>query len=445
MPFLPHGRDDVAQMLKKIGVTHFEDLLKNIPAELREQISLDLPLPLSELEIRQKVEEMLNDGKDSRSAVSFLGGGAYDHFIPAVVDFIVSRPEFATAYTPYQAEVSQGTLQAMYEFQSLICALTGMDVSNASMYDGATAMAETVIMAKNIKRKNGIIISSAVHPLYRKTLETYAKSLQIRIDDLPLCGLTCDHSILTSQIGEDTAAVIVQSPNFFGCIEDTAEIARICKEKGVLFIQGVDPVSLAVLKTPGEVGADIVFGEGQALGNHQQFGGPYLGLFAARQEYVRKMPGRIAGMTEDAAGDRGYVLTLQTREQHIRREKATSNICSNEALCALAATVYLALMGDSGLKQVAELCLQKAHYLHEKICSIKGFEAASPDPFFKEFVVKTPIPAALIIKKALEKGFYAGIDLGTFFPGRDHEMLVAVTEKRSKNQLDAFADLLSSL
>ncbi|MBW6458177.1 MAG: aminomethyl-transferring glycine dehydrogenase subunit GcvPA [FCB group bacterium] len=445
MSFLPHGRDDIAQMLKKIGVARFEDLLKNIPAELREHISLDLPAPLSEAEIRQEVEDMLSDGRDCRKAVSFLGGGAYDHFIPAVVDFIVSRPEFATAYTPYQAEVSQGTLQAMYEFQSLICALTGMDVSNASMYDGATAMAEAVIMAKNIKRKNGIIVSSAIHPLYRKTLETYARSLQVEIHDLPRSGTISDSSALPALIGEDSAAVIVQSPNFFGCIEDTAEIARICKDKGVLFIQGVDPVSLAILKTPGEVGADIVFGEGQALGNHQHFGGPYLGLFAARQEYVRKMPGRIAGMTEDADGNRGYVLTLQTREQHIRREKATSNICSNEALCALAATVYLALMGDSGLRQVAELCLRKSHYLHDKICGIKGFEAASPDPFFKEFVVKTPVPAGDIIKKALEKGIYAGIDLGTFYPERDHELLIAVTEKRSKKQLDAFADLLSSL
>ncbi|MCK5816569.1 MAG: aminomethyl-transferring glycine dehydrogenase subunit GcvPA [Candidatus Marinimicrobia bacterium] len=378
--------------------------------------------------------------------MSFLGAGAYDHFIPKVVDFIISRPEFATAYTPYQAEVSQGTLQAMYEFQSLICELTGMDVSNASMYDAATAMTEAILMAKNVKRKkNDVILSTAIHPLYRMTMETYARSSDLNIINCPLKDDRTDLSALEKLITENTAAVVVQSPNFFGCIEDTASFSKAAHKHDVLFIQGVDPISLAILKTPGDGDADIAFGEGQSLGNHLNFGGPYLGLFTAKQEYVRKMPGRIAGMTEDTDGNRGYVLTLQTREQHIRREKATSNICSNEALCALAATVYLALMGKSGLKQVAELCVQKAHYLQEKICALPGYSTANSAPFFKEFVIQTPIPAKEIIQKAVDQAIYAGIDLGTYFPERKNQLLIAVTEKRTKEELDKFVEFLAGI
>ncbi len=446
MPYLPHGNDDVKQMLKKIGVDRFEDLLGNIPEILRGDISIDLPNPLSELEIQQEMEALLKKNTACHETVSFLGGGAYDHFIPKVVDFIISRPEFATAYTPYQAEVSQGTLQAMYEFQSLICELTGMDVSNASMYDGATAMAEAALMAKSIKRKkNEIIISKAIHPLYLKTLETYARSQDIVLVDCPLKDDRMDLDALDSLLNEQTAAVIVQSPNFFGCIEDIQSVSDKAHNNDSLFIQGVDPISLAVLKTPGEADADIAFGEGQSLGNHLNFGGPYLGLFAAKQEFVRKMPGRIAGMTEDTEGKRGYVLTLQTREQHIRREKATSNICSNEALCALAATVYLALMGKSGLKKVAELSLQKAHYLHENICKLPGFSSVNKGPFFKEFVIKAPLPAKEIIKKGVERSFYAGIDLGDHFPERKDQLLIAVTEKRTKEEMDKFLGFLKSI
>ncbi len=444
MAFLPHGRDDVKEMLEKIGVKSFEDLIAAIPPELRAGLSLDLPDPLSELEVEQEVQSLTGGNTACHQAVSFLGGGAYDHFIPRVVDFIVSRPEFATAYTPYQAEISQGTLQAMYEFQSLICELTGMEASNASMYDGATALAEAAIMAKNLSGKNEIVVSAGIHPLYRQTLETYARSAGLTLTDCPLKGLVTDLDLLDGLITENTAAAVLQSPNFFGCIEDTADASARIHAKNSLFIQGIDPISLALLKTPGEADADIVYGEGQALGNHLNFGGPYLGLFAAKMAYVRKMPGRIAGMTTDAGGARGYVLTLQTREQHIRREKATSNICSNEALCALAATVYLALMGQSGLRKVAELCVQKAHYLHREICKLPGFAAASGDPFFKEFVISCPVPAKAIIDKALGHKIYAGIDLGGFFPGRDHELLIAVTEKRSKAQMDAFVNLLSA-
>lgn len=446
MPYLPHGNDDIKQMLKKIGVDRFEDLLKNIPEVLKGNVSLDLPGALSELEIQQEMQSLLKKNTACHQTVSFLGAGAYDHFIPKVVDFIISRPEFATAYTPYQAEVSQGTLQAMYEFQSLICELTGMDVSNASMYDGATAMAEAVLMAKSIKRKkNEVIVSGAIHPLYRMTLETYAESLNMEIVDCPVKNDVTDKEALTGLFNDNTAAVIVQSPNFFGAIEDTQYFSDTAHEKDALFIQGVDPISLALLKTPGEVDADITFGEGQSLGNHLNFGGPYLGLFAAKQEYVRKMPGRIAGMTEDVDGNRGYVLTLQTREQHIRREKATSNICSNEALCALAATVYLALMGRSGLEQVAELSLQKAHYLQEKIYELPGYRATNDAPFFKEFVIGTPIPAKEIIKKALDKAIYAGVDLGTYFPERKNQLLIAVTEKRTKEEMDDFVKFLAEI
>jgi glycine cleavage system P protein (glycine dehydrogenase) subunit 1 len=314
MPYLPHGNDDVKQMLKKIGVDRFEDLLKNIPEILKGDVTLDLPGALSELEIQQEMQSMLAKNTACHQTISFLGAGAYDHFIPTVVDFIISRPEFATAYTPYQAEVSQGTLQAMYEFQSLICELTGMDVSNASMYDAATAMAEAVLMAKAIKRKkNEIIVSEAIHPLYRKTLKTYAESLDVSLVECPVKEDLTDKDALEKLYNENTAAIIVQSPNFFGCIENTADFSASAHDHDALFIQGVDPISLALLKTPGEADADIAFGEGQSLGNHLNFGGPYLGLFAAKQEYVRKMPGRIAGMTEDLDGKRGYVLTLQTR------------------------------------------------------------------------------------------------------------------------------------
>ncbi|MFO7840931.1 MAG: aminomethyl-transferring glycine dehydrogenase subunit GcvPA [Fidelibacterota bacterium] len=445
MPFLPHARDDVEKMLKKIGVNRFEDLLQAIPEALRNNTALDLPQPLSELEIQKEMQRLSEENASCRKSVSFLGAGAYDHFIPRVVDFIISRSEFATAYTPYQAEVSQGTLQAMYEFQSLICELTGMEVSNASMYDGASAMAEAVIMAKNIKRRPEILISAAIHPLYRQTLETYARSQDIRLVECPLKGLITDPDALSGLLSEETAAVVLQSPNFFGCIEDNVSAASSAHEKNALFIQGVDPLSLAILKTPGEADADIVFGEGQSLGNPLNFGGPYLGLFAAKKTFIRKMPGRIAGMTEDTEGKRAYVLTLQTREQHIRREKATSNICSNEALCALAATVYLALMGESGLRKTAELCIQKSHYLYDRIGELKGFSPVSQDPFFKEFVIKTPFPAKDIIKKAAGHGIEAGINLDRFYPGRDHELLIAVTEKRSKEEMDAFVDVLSRI
>ena len=446
MPYLPHGNDDIKQMLKKIGVDRFEDLLKNIPEILKGNVSLDLPGALSELEIQQEMHALLARNTACHQTISFLGAGAYDHFIPQVVDFITSRPEFSTAYTPYQAEVSQGTLQAMYEFQSLICELTGMDVSNASMYDAATAMTEAILMAINVKRKKkDILISSAVHPLYRMTLETYANSWDINIIQCPLKNDLTDLAALEELITDNTAAVVVQSPNFFGCIENTTSLSQAAHDHDALFIQGVDPISLAILKTPGDADADIAFGEGQALGNHLNFGGPYLGLFTAKQEYVRKMPGRIAGMTEDIDGNRGYVLTLQTREQHIRREKATSNICSNEALCALAATVYLALMGKSGLKKVAELCVQKAHYLQEKICELAGYASASSAPFFKEFVIETPLPAKEIIQKAVENSIYAGIDLGTYFPERKNQLLIAVTEKRTKEELDKFVEFLAGI
>lgn len=442
MAFLPHGRNELPQMLKKIGVKDFEELLSNIPDELRKDVSLDLPDPLSELEIQQEMQRLQAKNTACHQVVSFLGGGAYEHFIPKVVDFIISRPEFATAYTPYQAEVSQGTLQAMYEFQSMICALTDMDVSNASMYDGATAMAEAVLMAKHISGKSEFLISGAVHPLYRQTLETYARSLNITLKSIALKGMITDRKHVAEALNDQSAAVLVQSPNFFGCIEDTAAIAELAHEHGALFIQGFDPLSLPLLKTPGEAGADIAFGEGQALGNHLNFGGPYLGLFTTRRDYIRKMPGRIAGMTQDSDGKRAFVLTLQTREQHIRREKATSNICSNQALCALAATVYMALMGGSGMRSVAELCTQKAHYLYEEILKIPGFAAASDDPFFKEFTIRTPLPAAEIVRRALQQHFYAGIDLGTFDAERGHELLIAVTEKRSRQEMDDFVAFL---
>lgn len=436
MAYLPHSHRDVADMLEKIGVSRFDELLASIPEVIRQNGAMDLPEPLSELELREELKRHVANIRNTDNSVSFLGGGAYDHYIPAVVDFILSRPEFATAYTPYQAEVSQGTLQVMYEFQSLVCELTGMEAANASMYDAATAMVEAAVMARNITRKSHILISEAVNPLYRQVLETYAHAQGMTLVDLPLSGLQTDTEKISELITDETAAVIVQSPNFFGVIEDTETAASFCHNTKSLFIQGVDPISLALLKTPGDVDADIVFGEGQALGNHLNYGGPYLGLFAVKKKYVRKMPGRISGMTEDADGKRGFVLTLQTREQHIRREKASSNICSNQALCVVAATVYLALMGKTGLKQVAELSCRKAHYLYEGICSIPGFSASDDSPFFKEFVVNTPVPAAQIVKDASQENIFPGVDLGRFDADRKNQLLIAVTEKRSREQLD---------
>jgi glycine dehydrogenase subunit 1 len=445
MVYIPNSEKDFQEMLQTIGVKDFEDLLQAIPDVLKSDRTLDLPPPLTEMELEAEIAEIAEKNRASDRLINFMGGGAYDHFIPKVVDYILSRSEFKTAYTPYQPEVSQGTLQAMYEYQSMICELTGMGVSNASLYDGASGLAEAAMMARNITGKNRILVAETVHPLYLQVLKTYAGSLELDIDILPAKNYVIDPKALDEKLTSQTAAVILQSPNFYGYVENAPAAAEKAHQAEALFIQGFDPISLAILRAPGDYGTDIVFGEGQSLGNHLNFGGPYLGLFAADRKYVRKMPGRIIGATEDTQGRRGFVLTLQTREQHIRREKATSNICTNQGLNALAATVYLALLGKCGIRKVAELSTQKAHYLHKKITALKGFDKVSDEPFFKEFTVYTRIPAAEVVREAEQAGFLAGVHVGQFYPDRMHELILAVTEKRTKTQMDKLINFLGSL
>ncbi|NTW56764.1 MAG: aminomethyl-transferring glycine dehydrogenase subunit GcvPA [Chlorobiaceae bacterium] len=443
MPFIVNTADERDEMLKAIGAASFEDLLTDVPAEVRLKKPLDLNLPLDEPRVRKLLEGMASSNGSTADHVSFLGAGAYDHFIPAAVGTITSRSEFYTAYTPYQAEVSQGTLQAIYEYQSLICRLYGMDVANASMYDGATALAEAVLMAMNTTGRHQVVIAGKLHPNCISVLKTYLEAAgQEAIVQNALEDGIGSISSLRELVGQSTAAVVVQQPNFYGCLEDVAQIGSIAHEKGALFVVSADPLSLGVLAAPGSYGADIAVGEGQPLGTPQSFGGPYLGIFAVKKDFVRKIPGRLVGMTKDRDGKDGFILTLQTREQHIRREKATSNICSNEALNALAAAVYLSLLGREGLREVASQSAQKAAYLSGKITAIPGFSLKFSKPFFREFVLETPIPAAEVIGSMLEKKVFAGYDLS---PHGENGLLVAVTEKRTKEELDAFAASLAAL
>jgi len=436
MPFIVNSDAERAEMLRQIGVEGFEDLVADIPAGIRLQKALDLLPAMGEPEVKRLLEQMAKQNAATADHVSFLGAGSYDHFIPAAVKTISSRSEFYTAYTPYQAEVSQGTLQAIYEYQSMMCRLYGMDVANASMYDGASALAEAAIMAVNITGRNDIVVAGKLHPYSRQVLETYLEAagerpiLQNSIED----GIGSVES-LKSVVSSATAAVIVQQPNFYGCLEEVEAIGEIARQSGALFIVLADPVSLGVLEAPGNYGADIAVGEGQPLGNAQSFGGPYLGIFTVKQQHVRKIPGRLVGMTKDRDGQDGFILTLQTREQHIRREKATSNICSNQALCALQAAVHLSLLGREGIKDVAMRSMQKAHYLAGKIAALPGYALKFGAPYFREFVIETPVPAASIVEGMLSKKVFAGVDLSAW---GENGLLVAVTEQRTKEEMDAF-------
>jgi len=437
MPYIPNTDQNREAMLKRIGVKSFDELVADIPAEIRLKAELKLPKALSEMETVKEVKALAGQNHPASSLISFLGGGAYDHYIPAAIDHILLRSEFYTAYTPYQAEVSQGTLQAIWEFQSLICALTGMDAANASMYDGATALAEAGILACNHTKRKQLAVAGTVHPHYRQLLATYAKGAGIEIIEIGFKDGATDLEALKKAVSDKTAGVLVQHPNFFGHLEQMDEISGLAHRSGALLAVSVDPISLGLLKSSGEYGADIVTGEGQPLGMPTSLGGPYLGLFAAKKDFLRLMPGRLVGLTTDARGQEGAVLTLQTREQHIRREKATSNICSNEALCALAATVYLSLMGRSGLKQVAGLCLQKSHYLAEKL------KPAFQAPFFKEFVIRPQQPAEKLLEDLKKDGILGGLDLGKFYPGLKGHLMLAVTEKRTIEELDLIASKIN--
>lgn len=444
MSYIPCTGEDRKEMLAAAGVSSSEELTPCIPAGIRLQRLLDLPAPLSEMELRQELLVLSEQNADLDHHVSFLGGGAYDHFIPAVVGAVVSRSEFLTSYTQYQAEMSQGMLQAIYEYQSMICELTGMEAANASMYDGASASAEAALMACRITKRREIVVSSTVHPHYRQVLKTYLSGLDSPVVEVGREDGGTSLANLADAVSDATAAVIFQSPNFFGCIEEGEEIVAAARAKGALAVMIADPVSLGLLKSPGEMGVDIVVAEGQALGNSLAFGGPYLGIFAARQEHIRQMPGRVVGMTTDNAGKKGFCLTLQTREQHIRREKATSNICSNEALNALAATIYLACMGKEGLRTVAELSLRKAHYAREQICRIPEYSAVFGRPFFKEFVVKGPVSVDTLNRRMHDHNIIGGLDLECYYPEMKGHMLLCCTEKRSRGEIDRLVAVLSA-
>jgi len=443
MSFIPHSAEDRQEMLRTIGVSSEDELFADIPEKFRRNEPLDLPPALSEWEAVDTLQRLAND---SRHLICFAGAGYYDHYVPAVVDHLIRRSEFYTAYTPYQAEVSQGTLQSIYEFQSMICELMGLDVANASMYDGASAVAEAALMARAIqKKRDKIVLSITLNPHYRQVLDTYNLGLGMPIEVAPRtsAGIT-DLDALGSMVDDQTAAVIVQSPNFYGCIEDFEAAANLAHHAGALLIAVVDPVSLAVLRSPGECGADIAVAEGQPFGNGLSFGGPVLGLFAARQKFIRHMPGRIVGATTDVDGRRGFVLTLQTREQHIRREKATSNICTNQGLCALAATIYLSTVGKEGLRQVAETSAQVAHYAYDRITAETALEPLFPDsPFFREFAMKTAGPARHIIGEGENRGVLPGVALSRFpHIDVDDGLLIAFTEKRSKKDVELLLEVL---
>ncbi|MBE0433840.1 aminomethyl-transferring glycine dehydrogenase subunit GcvPA [candidate division WOR-3 bacterium] len=446
MQYLPLTSQDEKEMLARIGVSSFEELLdKIVPKDLQYCGEIPMPGGVSESEVRRIIDGLAGRNFNNDEYLSFLGAGVYDHYIPAIVDSLISRSEFYTAYTPYQPEVSQGTLQTIFEYQSAICELTGMGVSNASMYDGGSALAEACHMACAIKGRSKVILSALIHPLYQQITRTYTRECGIEIVQCPAKDGVIDTDRLKELADGDTSCVCIQQPNFYGFLESAAGIEKIVHDHGALLISVVDPISLGVIKPPGEYNADIVVGEGQALGVPQSFGGPLLGIFAAKKDFIRSMPGRIVGETTDVDGKRGFVLTLQTREQHIRREKATSNICTNEALMALCALIYLCTLGKQGIVEVGNLCLSKSHYLHDRLKELKGIKVAYAQEFFKEFLVEVDRPAKEVLDALLEQRIFGGVPL-SIFDGQDmNRFLVAVTEKRTKKELDHYIETLSHI
>jgi glycine dehydrogenase subunit 1 len=429
-PYLPNTDADRSAMLHEIGVSSIEELFRDIPKGLR-HAQFRLPLPLSELELKRELNSLAGLNASLDDYTCFLGGGSYRHFIPSVVEHIIGRSEFYTAYTPYQAEVSQGTLQSTYEYQSLICQLTAMEVSNAGMYDGSTAAGEAAIMACLVTKRNKVAVSATVNPTYREVISTYAKGRNLSMETVNL----------DSALPADCACLVVQQPNFLGYLEGMEVYAQKAHDAGALFITIVDPISLGMFKPPGQYGADIAVADGQALGNPMSFGGPGLGVFACRQQYVRQMPGRIVGKTVDVDGKPGYVMTLVTREQYIRRERATSNICTSEALMALAAAVYLAALGRNGLRQVAELCYHKAHYAAERVAKLKGYSLALPGPFFREFAIHCPVAPSQMNKALFNEGIIGGLDISHMM---DNGMLLCVTEMNTKAEVDRLIEILGA-
>ena len=432
-------------MLKQIGLKSAEELFDSIPQDLKLSRQLNTPAALSELELLADFEAKATRNPGAQRP-SFLGAGAYSHYIPTVVDHIISRSEFFTAYTPYQPEISQGTLQVIFEFQTLVCQLTGMEVANASMYDGSTALAEAVLMAERVTRRSKVIACGAVHPEYLDVVRTYVQHAGIELDLVgcdPTTGQTAQD--IDRMLDQQTAAIVVQSPNFFGCIEDVGALAEKAHAAGALLIQVVtESISLGLLKSPGASGADIVVAEGQSFGVPVSFGGPYLGLFATREQHARQIPGRLVGEAYDKEGNRGFVLTLATREQHIRREKATSNICTNEGLIALAATVYLETMGRRGLQEVAQQCAQKTAYAAKAISNLTGFSLPYSAPRFNEFVVRAPREASSLLSQVASKmKITGGLALGRYFPDQPNDFLVCVTEINTRSEIDQLVSALA--
>jgi glycine dehydrogenase subunit 1 len=439
LPYVLNTDADRKAMLEKIGVASVDTLFQMVPNAFQLKRSLNVPPALAEMELQQHMSELADRNVAPGDAVCFLGGGSYDHFIPSVVDAVASRSEYYTAYTPYQAEASQGSLQAFFEYQTLICELTGLDVANASLYEGGSAVAESVLMAISINPdRPKVLVAESVHPEYRQTLSTYLANIPKEVVTLPTPTGALDPAELAKHLDDQTLCVIVQHSNFFGNLEAVDAISKLCQQHGALFIVSFDGISLGLLKRPGQYGADIAVGEGQMLGTPMQFGGPYLGMMACREQFVRKIPGRIVGQTVDRNGKRCWVLTLQTREQHIRREKATSNICTNQGLFALRTAVYLAALGPQGLRETANLCLQKSHYLADELCKIPGVSLRFKQPFFKDFTVQVPGDAAKLLEKLLAAGYHGGLHLGRWYPPYGNCISIAVTEKRTRAEMDGF-------
>jgi len=442
MSFVANTEAQRWDMLGAVGAASVDELFADIPPAYR-LVQLAIPAGISESEAYERLLRLSR--RNATDLVCFLGGGFYDHFIPACIDGLVERGEFLTAYTPYQPEASQGTLQALFEYQSAICRLTGMEVANASLYDGGTALYEAAMMALRITGRNKILLDSGVNPIYRNMMHCYTSNLAIEFRGIDVVHGQSDRAKIDQALDRDTAAIILQYPNFFGGVDDFTDIAAKAHQQGCLVIVSAYPIALGLLRPPGAMDADIVTGEGQPLGIPLSFGGPYLGFMATRMQYVRKMPGRIVGQTTDAQGRRGFVLTLQAREQHIRREKATSNICTNETLCALRALVYLTLLGKQGLREVARLCAQKAEYAKVRLGAIPGVAVMKSTPTFNEFTLVLPMDAGEAVSRLIDKGFAAGFPLGRYYRGMENYLLVAVTEKRTREEIGRFAEALEGV
>jgi len=447
MRYIPITDLELEEMLREIGLKSIDELFETIPEEIRKKGDPTLPPPLSEWELKQHFHKLLDRANRLPHYRSFLGAGLYRHYIPSVVQHLISRSEFYTPYTPYQPEINQGTLQAIYEYQTLICQLTGMDLANASLYDGASALAEAVLMAHRINHRRRVLVARTVHPSYRAVLKTYTQPLELQLEEIPYTeDGTTDRKALMEILADDCSAVVLQTPNFFGCLERLDTYGELAHRVGALFIVViVEALSLGILRPPADYEADIVVGEGQSFGLPLNFGGPLLGFLATRRRYLRNLPGRLVGEAEDAEGRQGYVLVLATREQHIRRERATSNICTNQSLCALAATIYLATMGKKGLRELAILNAQKAHYAKTVLSRDRHYRLRFESPIFNEFVLTVPVSPEKIIEVLLEEEIIAGLDLGEYYPELGPAMLWCVTELNSKEEIDQLAGLLAKI